>query len=66
MKSMVGLEAASAALSLGAEIVKFILAALAEGDPKKLKKVTDILPTGHPLKSEIALALEKDIALRGL
>jgi len=66
MKTMVGIEAASVALSIGAEIVKLVLAALAEGDPKKLKRVTDVLAKGHPLKSEAALALEREIALRGL
>jgi hypothetical protein len=66
MKTMVGIEAASVALSIGAEIVKLILAAFAEGDPKKLKRVTDILPRGHELKSQAALVLEMEIALRGL
>lgn len=63
---MVGLEAASVAAELGAAVLKLILEAFAQGDPKKLKRVTDILPRGHELKSKAALALEREIALRGL
>lgn len=63
-KSSVGksiaLSALPVAVELGGEIVKRVIEAIANDDPATLKKVTDILPVGHKLRSEITLALEME------
>lgn len=48
------------AIELGAEIAKLVIDAIANNDPATMKKVTDILPRGHKLRSEITYALEME------
>lgn len=52
------------ALEIGAALVKVALEALREGDPAKLRKVTDVLPPGDELRTKAALALEEEKARR--
>ena len=48
-----------AAIELAAEIAKAILEALANGDPSKMKTITDILgPRGQKLSCELVLEAE--------
>lgn len=47
------------ALELGAAITKVALEALRNGDPEAMKKVTDVLPPGHELRSKATLAVEE-------
>jgi len=46
------------AMTAGIEIAKMVIDAFLERDPKKLKKVTDVFPRGHALKSRLALAMK--------
>lgn len=48
------------ALELGAEIVKLVINAFTGGDLATLKKVTDLLPKDHKLRSEVVYAAEME------
>jgi predicted translin family RNA/ssDNA-binding protein len=52
--------AATVALEVAGEIGKLILTAIANNDVTTLKKVSDIFPRGHKLRSEITYALEME------
>jgi len=54
------MSAASVAIEVGSEIGKLILQAIASNDVATLKKVSDIFPRGHKLRSEITYALEME------
>ena len=57
-------------VDVGAELVsalvKLIMQAIAERDPSKLRRVTDVLEPGHPLRSRIALLEAQAAAERAL
>jgi hypothetical protein len=48
------------AVEVAAEIAKLVIEAIANDDPATLKKVQDILPRGHKLRSEITYAVEME------
>ena len=50
---------AGVGLELLREIGKLILDAIASKDPATLKKVGDVLPKGSPLRSRLALLVER-------
>jgi predicted translin family RNA/ssDNA-binding protein len=52
--------AATVALDVAGEIAKLVLNAIANNDIATLKKVSDIFPRGHKLRSEITYALEME------
>jgi len=62
----IGSDAAVVALEVGAEVAKLVIDAIANDDPAALKKVQDVLPRGHKLRSEITLAVEQEKLRRKL
>ena len=47
-------------IELAAELAKIAIEAIVNDDPATLKKVQDILPRGHKLRSEITYAVEME------
>lgn len=64
--SLVNSETVGIAAELIGEIGKVIVTALQSDDPRDLKKVTDVLPEGHPLRLSAKLAHEEEITRRAL
>jgi predicted translin family RNA/ssDNA-binding protein len=52
--------AVTVGIELAGEVAKLAIEAIMNDDPKTLKKVTDILPAGHKLRSEITYAVEME------
>lgn len=53
-------DAVKVAFGVGSAIFQLVLDAIKNNDPKTLKKVTDVLPSGDPMKTRLALILEEE------
>lgn len=47
-------ELVTVGVELLAAVARLIMDAVAERDPSKLRRVTDVLEAGHPLRSRVA------------
>ena len=59
-------ELVTVGVELLAAVARLIMDAVSERDPSKLRRVTDVLEAGHPLRSRIALLEAKAAAERAL
>lgn len=56
------MEVAKIVIELLMEIGKVLIEAFSSNDPSKLRKVTDVLPQGHPLRSSAELVRQRSVA----
>jgi hypothetical protein len=59
-------ELVTVGVELLAAVARLVMDAIDQRDPSKLRKVTDVLEAGHPLRSRIALLEAKAAADRAL
>ncbi|MFA5153223.1 MAG: hypothetical protein WC554_11730 [Clostridia bacterium] len=59
-------ELVTVGVELLAAVARLIMDAVSERDPSKLRRVTDVLEPGHPLRSRIALLEAQAAAERAL
>ena len=64
--STIGKAAVEAAIELGASITRLVIDALQADDIQALRKVSDVLPDGHPLRARLALVAGEEKARREL
>lgn len=62
----IGRTAIEAAIETGAAIMRVVLDAIAAHDIETLRRVTDVLPAGHPLRSRLALIAGEERARKEL
>ena len=59
-------ELVTVGVELLAAVARLVMDAIDQRDPSKLRKVTDVLEAGHPLRSRIALLEAQAAADRAL
>lgn len=64
--STIGRAAVEAAIELGSAITRLVIDALQADDIQTIRKVSDVLPDGHPLRARLALIAGEEKARREL